>query len=130
MENKHHRNNESTLGQKYSDKISELVGSWKFIGIQTVILSVWIILNITAWVERWDPYPFIFLNLIVGIQATYTAPIIMMSQNRAEERDRKKAEMDYQTNRKSGREIEQIQAQLTKIDTDKLDKIIRILENK
>lgn len=126
MENQH-LNHKLTLGQKTSDKISEIVGSWKFIIIQTIILAAWIVLNIVAWEMRWDPYPFIFLNLIVGIQATYTAPIIMMSQNRAAERDRRKMEMDYHTNRKAEKEIEQIQAQIAKMEKNKIDKILEII---
>jgi len=122
-----HTNHKLTLGQRTSDKISEVVGSWKFIVIQTIIFAIWISLNIIAWENNWDPYPFVFLNLIVGIQASYTAPIIMMSQNRAAERDRKKMELDYCTNRKAEKEIEQIQAQIAKMEKNKIDKILEII---
>ena len=74
--------------------------------IYRCILLVWIVLNITAYVERWDPYPFILLNLALSFQAAYAAPFIMMSQNRQQDIDRKAAEHDYQINIKAELEIE------------------------
>jgi uncharacterized membrane protein len=85
---------------------------------------------VVAWKNRWDPYPFIFLNLLLGVQAAYAAPIIMMSQNRSEERDRRKAELDFRINIKAEKEIEQIQAHLKKIEKDKIGRILEILEGK
>lgn len=82
------------------------MGSWSFIIIQSLILLVWIVLNITAYVKRWDPYPFILLNLALSFQAAYAAPFIMMSQNRQQEVDRKEAENDYRINIKAELEIE------------------------
>jgi uncharacterized membrane protein len=82
------------------------MGSWPFIIIQSLILFVWIVLNVTAFVEKWDPYPFILLNLALSFQAAYAAPFIMMSQNRQQEIDRKEAENDYQVNIKAELEIE------------------------
>ena len=82
------------------------MGSWRFIIIQSVILIVWIILNITAYVEQWDPYPFILLNLALSFQAAYAAPFIMMSQNRQQDIDRKAAENDHRINIKAELEIE------------------------
>lgn len=76
----------------------------------------WLALNIIGWIKHWDPYPFVFLNLLVGLQAAYAAPVILMSQNRTEERDQRKAEADLATDRKAEREIEQIQAKLERID--------------
>ena len=95
-----------TLGQRVADVVAAGMGSWRFIIIQSAILLVWIILNVTAWVERWDPYPFILLNLALSFQAAYAAPFIMMSQNRQQDIDRKKAENDYQVNIKAELEIE------------------------
>ena len=77
------------------------MGSWRFILIQSTLLAIWIALNITASVERWDPYPFILLNLVLSFQAAYTAPIIMMSQNRLSEVDRRNAQSDYRINVKA-----------------------------
>lgn len=95
-----------TLGQRIADLVASNMGSWRFIIIQSAILIVWIILNITAYVERWDPYPFILLNLALSFQAAYAAPFIMMSQNRQQDVDRQKAENDFQVNVKAELEIE------------------------
>ena len=78
--------------------------------------------------KHWDVYPFILLNLIFSTQAAYAAPIIMMAQNRQNERDRAQAQADYQTNIDSKKEIEALQIQLSKIEIDKLDKIIELLQ--
>jgi uncharacterized membrane protein len=82
------------------------MGSWPFIIIQTALLAVWITLNITAFVQRWDPYPFILLNLALSFQAAYAAPFIMMSQNRRQDMDRQDAATDYRINVKAELEIE------------------------
>jgi uncharacterized membrane protein len=95
-----------TVGQIIADKVAATMGSWSFIIIQSLILFVWIVLNITAYVKRWDPYPFILLNLALSFQAAYAAPFIMMSQNRQQEVDRKEAENDYKINIKAELEIE------------------------
>jgi uncharacterized membrane protein len=95
-----------TLGQRIADTVASTMGSWSFIIIQSVILLIWIVLNVTAWVQQWDPYPFILLNLALSFQAAYAAPFIMMSQNRQQDIDRKSAEHDYQINIKAELEIE------------------------
>jgi uncharacterized membrane protein len=95
-----------TLGQKVADQVAATMGSWTFIIIQSVILLFWIVLNVTAFIQRWDPYPFILLNLALSFQAAYAAPFIMMSQNRQQEIDRKEAESDHQINIKAELEIE------------------------
>jgi uncharacterized membrane protein len=97
---------ELSTGQRIADTVAATMGSWTFIIIQSVILLIWIILNITAYVEQWDPYPFILLNLALSFQAAYAAPFIMMSQNRQQDIDRKAAENDYQINIKAELEIE------------------------
>lgn len=71
------------------------MGSWKFIIFQSVFLLVWVILNVTAWISHWDPYPFILMNLTLSFQAAYAAPFIMMSQNRMSSIDREHAENAY-----------------------------------
>ncbi len=119
----------STFGQRFSDKIATGMGSWKFIIWQTIIVLVWMLLNIVAFISHWDPYPFILLNLIFSTQAAYAAPIIMMSQNRQNQRDRIQANNDYHTNVEAKKEIEALQLQLNKIETEKLDKIIKLLED-
>ncbi|HEY1473743.1 MAG TPA: DUF1003 domain-containing protein [Pseudolabrys sp.] len=95
-----------TVGQRIADSVAANMGSWRFIIIQSIILLFWIILNVTAYVQQWDPYPFILLNLALSFQAAYAAPFIMMSQNRQQDVDRKKAENDFQVNVKAELEIE------------------------
>jgi len=95
-----------TVGQKVADTVAANMGSWRFIIIQSVILLFWIAANVTAFIQRWDPYPFILLNLALSFQAAYAAPFIMMSQNRQQDIDRKKAESDYNVNIKAELEIE------------------------
>ena len=95
-----------TVGQRIADRVAATMGSWNFIIVQTGLLTVWIILNITAFVQKWDPYPFILLNLALSFQAAYAAPFIMMAQNRQQDIDRQKAEEDYKINVKAELEIE------------------------
>jgi uncharacterized membrane protein len=82
-----------------------------------VLVGLWVGLNITAWVSRWDPYPFILLNLMFSVQAAYAAPILMMSQNRQAERDRYQAQADFSTNVKAEDEIEDLQERLVGIES-------------
>jgi uncharacterized membrane protein len=118
----------STFGQRLSDKIAGNMGSWKFIIWQSIIVVLWMLLNIIAFIRHWDPYPFILLNLIFSTQAAYAAPIIMMSQNRQSQRDRIQADNDYITNVEAKKEIEALQIHLNKLETEKLDKIIQMLQ--
>jgi len=97
-----------TVGQRLADRVAEIIGSWRFIIIQSMLLAVWITLNITAYIYRWDPYPFILLNLALSFQAAYSAPIIMMSQNRQSEKDHLQAKNDYEVNLKAELEIMQL----------------------
>lgn len=114
-------------GDRIADSVANNMGSWRFIIIQTVIVIMWMSLNIFAYLGHWDPYPFILLNLIFSTQAAYAAPIIMMSQNRQSERDRHQALEDYKTNTDAKLEIEALQKHLTSIEDKKLNKIIEIL---
>jgi uncharacterized membrane protein len=116
-----------TFGQRLADKIARGMGSWTFIIWQTVIVMIWMTLNIIGFIRHWDPYPFILLNLIFSTQAAYAAPIIMMAQNRQSERDRVQADSDYQTNLEAKKEIEALQIHLNSIETEKLDKILAML---
>ena len=117
-----------TYGQKVADAVANGMGSWKFIIWQTGFVIAWMILNIVGFMYHWDVYPFILLNLIFSTQAAYAAPIIMMAQNRQSERDRLQAQDDYTCNLEAKEEIESLQIQLNKIETEKLDKIIAMLE--
>lgn len=131
MENKtwHQKHQDKlSFGEKLADCVANGMGSWRFIIWQTVIVITWMALNIIAFVTHWDVYPFILLNLIFSTQAAYAAPIIMMSQNRQSQRDREQALHDYEINLAAKKEIEALQMQLSKIEIEKLDKIIALLE--
>ena len=104
-----------TVGQKIADSVASTMGSWKFIIIQSIILFFWIVLNIIAFVQHWDPYPFILLNLALSFQAAYAAPFIMMSQNRQQDIDRQAAENDYHINIKAELEIELLHQKLDQL---------------
>ena len=116
------------FGPRLADKFAQIVGSWTFIVIQSVLLAIWVVLNIVAYVQHWDPYPFILLNLALSFQAAYASPIIMMSQNRQSERDRIQAEHDYETNLAAKDEIETLMKNLAALETQKIDRLIAGME--
>ncbi len=97
-----------TTGERVADRVVRTMGSWTFIIVQSIILMLWIALNVLAWVQQWDPYPFILMNLVLSMQAAYAAPIIMMSQNRQAEKDRIEAHHDFLVNQKAEEEIRAI----------------------
>jgi uncharacterized membrane protein len=99
---------QATRGQRAADWVATAVGSWGFIIGQSILLTFWIVLNITAWIQHWDPYPFILMNLFLSAQAAFTAPVIMMSQNRQTLRDRLEAHNDFMINQKAEEEIRAI----------------------
>lgn len=76
------------FGERAADAVAAAVGSWTFVLAQTAIVTLWVIVNVVGFIARWDPYPFILLNLLFSTQAAYTAPILMMSQNRQATKDR------------------------------------------
>jgi len=108
--------NKRTIGQKAADALTKWAGSWTFIIAFLGFLFLWMIANVYAWINSWDPYPFILLNLVLSTIAAIQAPIILMSQNREAQRDRIRAEYDYRVNVKAEKEIEQIQKQLDRIE--------------
>jgi uncharacterized membrane protein len=116
------------FGERLADRVAAVMGSWRFIIVQTIIVAFWVVVNLIAYLSHWDPYPFILLNLLFSTQAAYAAPVIMMAQNRQSERDRVQAHDDYITNLEAKREIEELTIRLNSIETEKLDKIIRMLE--
>lgn len=117
-----------TFGQRASDRIANIVGSWPFIIVQSIFLTVWVILNVVAVIRHWDPYPFILMNLILSMQAAYTAPIIMMSQNRQAERDRLEAHNDYIINQKAEEEIRAVMDHL-ETQAEALMQIFQVINN-
>src|SRR5215471_13759787 len=119
-----------TPGQRIADTVAATMGSWSFIITQSIILAAWVVLNVVAWIEHWDPYPFILLNLALSFQAAYAAPFIMISQNRQAERDRHQADEDFRTNVEAERRIEDLQKRLAEIEVNKLNRIIELLEKR
>jgi uncharacterized membrane protein len=116
------------LGARVADGVARVVGSWHFIIIQSVLLVIWIALNLTAWMEHWDPYPFILLNLALSFQAAYTAPIIMMSQNRQSEIDRSAAQHDYDVNLKAELEIELLHQKIDLLREREMVELVGIIK--
>ena len=114
-----------TKGQKLSDSVALFGGSWKFIILFAIILAVWIFYNSTVANNiRFDPYPFILMNLILSCIAALQAPIIMMSQNRQEEKDRKRAENDYLINLKAEIEIRNLHQKINLLMEEQLKKLM------
>jgi uncharacterized membrane protein len=113
-----------TSGQRVADLVAQTIGSWRFIILQTLVLIGWIALNVAAWINAWDPYPFILLNLALSFQAAYSAPIIMMSQNRQASKDRLAAEHDYQVNLKAELEIVEMRERLNALAGDQWEALL------
>lgn len=111
-----------------ADIVAAAIGSWPFILIQTGITIAWVILNVVGWRYQWDLYPFVLLNLFFSLQAFYAAPLILMAQNRQADRDRFHSQHDYEVNLRAKEEIEELQISLARIEAEKLDRIIALLE--
>jgi len=116
-----------SFGERVADAVAAGMGSWPFIIIQSILLAIWIVLNVTAWVQQWDPYPFILLNLALSFQAAYAAPFIMMSQNRQASIDRAAAETDYKINAKAELEIELLHQKLDLLRETEVSELIQII---
>ena len=118
-----------TKGQKISDKVAQFGGSWKFIILFGIILTLWIIFNILAiGVFKFDPYPFILMNLILSTIAALQAPIIMMSQNRQEEKDRMRSENDYLINLKAEMQIRSMDQKIDVLIEEQIKTLFEIQE--
>ncbi len=116
-----------TFGQMVADKVADFGGSWKFIVLFAVFILLWILANIYILYNRgFDPYPFILLNLILSCLAALQAPIIMMSQNRQEEKDRDRARKDYLINLKSELEIRMLHEKLDHLIQNQQEELIEI----
>jgi uncharacterized membrane protein len=107
----------TTLGARLADQLARGAGSWPFILIQTILWGTWIVVNLTVQVRRWDPYPFILLNLALSFQAAYAAPIIMMSQNRQARRDRDLARRAFHLERRMAQKLATVQEQLDRLES-------------
>ena len=116
-----------TIGEKMADKVATFGGSWKFIIIFTIFLIIWMGFNVIALSDKgFDPYPFILLNLILSSIAALQAPVIMMSQNRKEERDRERAEDDYMVNLKSEIEIRNLHDKVDLLISEQMKNLFEI----
>lgn len=119
-----------TTGQRIADLVAKVVGSWPFIIYQSIIIVIWLTVNSYLaymfatkpdFIQAWDPYPFILLNLVLSFQAAYTGPVVMMSQNRQAEKDRLMAEHDYAINKQAEEEIKVLMDHLVHQDAILLD---------
>jgi uncharacterized membrane protein len=116
-----------TRGQFISDKVARFGGSWRFIIIFGVVLFAWILFNILAAGRlQFDPYPFILMNLVLSTIAALQAPIIMMSQNRKEEKDRQRAENDYLVNLKAELEIRNLHQKVDLLMEEQMSRLIEV----
>jgi uncharacterized membrane protein len=111
-----------TTGERVADKVASFGGSWTFIGIFLLLECVYVIVNVVLRRHAWDPYPFILLNLFLSMLAAIQAPVIMMSQNRQDAKDRVRSELDFEVNRRAEAEIKALSRKLHAIG-DKLDDI-------
>jgi len=117
-----------TFGERMADKVAAIMGSWHFVVIQTFLIVVWVGANLIAWQNRWDPYPFILLNLFLSFQAAYAAPIIMMSQNRQAVIDRLNQISDYEINLKAELEIELLHYKMDILRTREMARLVDLIE--
>jgi len=106
----------SKFGERAADTLTKYAGSWGFILSFLAFLALWMVVNVYAWINTWDPYPFILLNLVLSCVAALQAPIILMSQNRAAQKDRQRFEYDYAVNRRAEREIMEIKTIVSRLD--------------
>jgi len=114
-----------SVGQRLADKVAKFGGSWKFIIAFSLVLFVWILINLlVTGRQRFDPYPFILLNLLLSCLAAIQAPVIMMSQNRQEEKDRRRNENDYQVNLKAEIEIRTLHQKMDLLIQEQFKKLI------
>ena len=116
-----------TLGQRAADAIAKFAGSWAFIFSFTGVLLLWMVVNTILAADAFDPFPFILLNLVLSCVAAIQAPLIMMSQNRQEEKDRRRAENDYKVNLKTEIMIEDLYDKVNAIlaKQSELEKLLR-----
>ena len=116
-----------SFGERLSDKISAFGGSWKFINLFLLVLLLWILLNSFILINhKFDPYPYILLNLVLSCIAALQAPVIMMSQNRQEARDRMRSENDYKINLKSELEIRQLHLKIDHLLSSQWERMVEI----
>src|SRR3954467_809244 len=118
-----------TTGDRVADRIASIVGSWPFVIVQSALLIAWILFNVYAWARAWDPYPFILLNLMLSFQAAYTAPVILMSQNRQAILDRQDQASDYDINLKAELEIELLHHKVDLLRTKEIQLLTELVKD-
>lgn len=121
------KNSQISRGERISDVVTAIVGSWRFIIVQSSLLTLWILLNILGWIKHWDEYPFILLNLALSFQAAYATPFILMSQNRQSEIDRDKAKQDLDIDMKAEMEIESLHEKIDSLRDREIAELRTIL---
>ena len=117
---------ETTLGESIADGVAQFGGSWTFIILVGIVLAIYTSTNVGLGKNAWDPYPFILLNLFLSMIAAIQAPVIMMSQNRQDTKDRLRGELDFEVNRRAESEIQNLSRKLSLLD-DKIDDIGKLL---
>lgn len=117
---------EATWGDRTADAVARLGGSWRFINVFLVFLLIYTLINNHLGHEAWDPYPFILLNLILSMLAALQAPVIMMSQNRQDAKDRLRSELDYEVNRRAELEVRQLSGRVHVLN-EKIDELQDLL---
>jgi uncharacterized membrane protein len=119
---------ELTRGQRLADKFAAQVGSWGFLIGQSTVLAGWVSINLMPGVPHWDESPFMMLNLVFSFASAYTAPIVLMSQNRQSDTDRRNAEIDHQVNLRAGQNIELLHEKLDDLHTQQLNELTQIVK--
>lgn len=119
---------ELTKGQRLADAMTTKIGSWTFLTLQSSVLAVWIGMNSLPGVPHWDQSPFILLNLVFSFASAYTAPIVLMSQNRQSEEDRKIAELDYKVNQQAAQNIELLHEKMDSLQSQQLLELAKIVK--
>jgi CRP/FNR family transcriptional regulator, cyclic AMP receptor protein len=119
---------EATMGERVADQVARFGGSWTFIITFGVLMSIYVGINIILATKAWDPYPFILLNLFLSMLAAIQAPVIMMSQNRQDTKDRLRGELDFDVNKRAASEIQGLSRKFNLLD-EKIDDISELLRH-
>lgn len=119
---------ELTRSQRLADKLACQVGSWGFLIGQSVVLAGWVGINAMPGVPHWDEAPFMMLNLVFSFASAYTAPVVLMSQNRQSDTDRRNAEIDHQVNLRAGQNIELLHEKLDDLHSQQLTELTQIVK--
>jgi uncharacterized membrane protein len=119
---------ERTFGQKLADKMAAKVGSWAFLIGQSTVLAAWVGCNLTPGLPHWDESPFILLNLVFSFASAYTAPVVLMSQNRQSDEDRAHAQQNYQVNLQTAQNLELLQQKMDQMYSQKLSELTELIQ--